>query len=198
VIRTEVSAARKRTPVRGSEPLYSPAGAIEAAVGAAVNRYQPRLVIDDADVARETGVALRIMAWLRVVVITVCVPAFLVGGIGAACNAPEPVWITGMLVSSTSMTGGGFAALIATRNPLRWMPRLRVTAAACCLVGGIQAVVVLGSGLASSATNAGVRLTPAIGLAFLPAALMGAAAIAVLGLSRRMHPYFKATRGGSR
>jgi hypothetical protein len=178
------------------EPEYSPPGAIEAALGAAADRYQPRLVIDDADVGREMGVAMRIMARVRVVFIAVCAPTFLVGGIGLTLNAPEPLWLTGMLVSATSMTGIGFAALLATRNPLRWMPRLRVAAAVCCLAGGITAVVMLGSGLASSATNTGVRLTPAIGLAFLPATLMGAGGMVLLCLSRRLHPYFKAIRGG--
>jgi len=179
-------------------PEYSPPGAIDTALDAAVNRYQPRLVIDDADVAREMGVAVRILARLRVVFLTVCAPAFLVGGIGAACQAPEPVWITGMLVSATSMTVSGFAAVAATRNPLRWMPRLRVTAAVCCLVGGLQAVILLASGLASSATSAGGRLTPAIGLAFLPAALMGVGGTVLLCLSRRLHPYFAVLRRGRR
>jgi hypothetical protein len=188
--------ARSGTPP--GDPDYSAPGAIDAALGAAVSRYQPSEDLDEADVAREAGVAMRILIRLRVAFVAVSAPAFLVGGIGAACHAPTALWVTGMLVCATSATGSGFAALLASRQPLRQLPRLRMTATVCCLFGSIPAVIFLGSGLASSTTTAGGRLTPAVGLAFLPATLMGLGGMVLQYLNRRMNPYVRAMRGGNR
>jgi hypothetical protein len=179
------------------DPEYSRPGAIDAALTAASIRYQPRRDFADADAVREGGVALRILVRLRVVFVAVCAPAYLVGGIGAAYHAPMALWLTGMLVSATSMTGTGFAALLASREPLRWVPRLHGTAVVFCLFGGILAAVLLGSGLASGSMTGGGRLTPAIGLAFLPATMMGVGGM-VVHVSRRRYPRFRAMRGGSR
>jgi hypothetical protein len=158
-------------------PAYSASGAINAALGAAISRYQPREDLDQDEVLREIAVATRIQGRLLTVFVAVCAPAYLVGGIGASCHAPMPVWVTGMLVCMTGATGGGFAALLACKKPLRRLPRLRLTATVCCLFGGVQAAVFL------------AIPTPAIGLAFLPATLLGLGGLIAAYLTRRAHPY---------
>lgn len=179
------------------DPEHSAPGTIAAALDAAVNRYQPLLEVTEDDVEREIGVAMRILALLRTTFVSVGAPAFLLGEIGAACHAPTPLWVTGMLVFTTSTTGSGFVAMLASRQPFRQLPRLRLTATVCCLFGSIPAAIMLASGLASSVTTAGGRLTLAAGLAFLPATLMGLGGFVVLYLSRRMHPGYMLVKGGN-
>jgi hypothetical protein len=173
-------------------PGYSPPGTIAAALGAAAGRYQAGADFGDADAVREKPAAEQVLLRLRAGVVMVCAPAFLIGGIGAACHVPLALWLAGMLVFATGMTGGGLVTLLAGRQPVRWVPRLRETAYACCLFGSIPAVVFLGSGLASGGLAGGARITPAIGLAFLPAALLGTGGMVLRYATHRMHPYARA------
>jgi hypothetical protein len=145
------------------------------------------------DTARDRAFAERILFWVRVIAATVCAPAFLVGGIGHAVHAPEPLYMTGMWVFSTGMTGGGLAALLTCWRPARWVPGLREMSNRCCLFGSIFAVIFLGMGLASSPIVGGGRVTPLVGLAFAPATLMGLGGLTLIYVTYRLHPDAGAT-----
>ncbi|HEV3382115.1 MAG TPA: hypothetical protein VG142_14205 [Trebonia sp.] len=93
--------------------------------------------------ARDRAFAERILFWVRVVAATVCAPAFLIGTIGQTVHGPDLLFITGILVFSTGMTGAGLTALLACWRPARWVPGLRETSNRCCLFGTIMAVVPL-------------------------------------------------------
>lgn len=140
-------------------------GAIDAALGALGAGVPP----GGTGVNQDAALAKRVLRRLRLLAVTVCPPAFLAGGISQAVHGPVALDVSGMLLFSTGMTGGGLGSLLACWRPARWVPGLRQTVNRCCIFGIIPAIVLLGAGYASSAVAGGGRLTrPSGWLSFRP------------------------------